>query len=298
MSSDALTPSSAPSARAALVDRRRALSIIGLGLVAAACSSSASDTAADTTATDTAAATADTTAAAADTTAPAADTTAAAADTTAAAVATDGTPTPEETGGPFPSDGTNDNGDGEVSNVLGDTRSVRSDITTDLDGSNAQEGVPFTLTTTVVDSSGTALAGAAVYIWHCNKDGGYSAYDSSMLGGDFSDRSYLRGVQITGADGSATFTSILPGRYQGRAFHIHFEVFSDASYSEKLLTSQMAIDDDLIASLYADAGYDDALSNETLNGNDNVFADGVEHQLLTVSGEVASGLVATFTAVV
>ena len=47
-----------------------------------------------------------------------------------------------------------------------------------------------------------------------------------------------------------------------------------------------------------EAGYDQALRNETTNARDNVFADGVEHQLLTVSGDVASGLKATFTAVV
>ena len=34
------------------------------------------------------------------------------------------------------------------------------------------------------------------------------------------------------------------------------------------------------------------------NGDDGIFGDGVEHQLLTVTGDVTSGLAATFTAVV
>lgn len=299
---DLHTPAEANPSRTPL-SRRTALTMLGLGglgLVVAACGgdddSSATTSAGTNSPATTSAESQATTAATADTTAAAtADTSAA---TTAAAAGGDLTETPEETGGPFPSDGSNDNGEGTIANILADSRSVRSDIRSDLDGSNTQEGVPFALTMNVVDAAGAAVEGAAVYIWHCTKDGGYSQYDSQMIGGDFTDRSYLRGVQIAGADGSVAFQSILPGRYQGRAFHIHFEVYSDSTYSTKLLTSQMAIDDDLIDQLYADAGYDDALGNDTDNANDGVFGDGVEHQLLTVTGDVASGLTATFTAVV
>lgn len=220
-------------------------------------------------------------------------------DSTSAAVNGDLTATPAETGGPFPADGSNEDGGGSIVNILTDSRSVRSDITADLDGSNVQEGVPFTLTTTVVDGAGAPLAGAAVYIWHCSREGIYSEYNSAMIGGDFTDRSFLRGVQITDDAGNVTFTSILPGRYKGRAFHIHFEVYSDSSYGSLLLTSQMGMDDDLVTSLYAEAsGYETALANVTLNGSDNIFSDGFDHQLLTVSGDVTAGLASTFTAVV
>ncbi len=294
---DPITPAEANPSHVP-VSRRTALTMLGLtglGLVIAACggddASSATGSGTDAT-TGTAADTPATTGATAATTA---DTSSA---TIAAAASGDVTETPEETGGPFPSDGSNDNGNGTVANILADARSVRSDIRSDLDGSNTQEGVPFALTMNVVDASGAAVEGAAVYIWHCTKDGVYSQYDSQMLGGDFTDRSYLRGVQITGADGNVSFQSILPGRYSGRAFHIHFEVYSDSTYATKLLTSQMAMDDELIDQLYADAGYDEALGNDTDNGDDGIFGDGVEHQLLTVTGDISSGLVATFTAVV
>lgn len=294
---DPITPAEANPSHAP-VSRRTALTMLGLtglGLVIAACGG---DDATSTTGSGTDATTgtaADTPATTGATAATTADTSAA---TTAAAASGAVTETPEETGGPFPSDGSNDNGNGTVANILADARSVRSDIRSDLDGSNTQEGVPFALRMNVVDASGAAVEGAAVYIWHCTKDGVYSQYDSQMLGGDFTDRSYLRGVQITGADGNVSFQSILPGRYSGRAFHIHFEVYSDSTYATKLLTSQMAIDDELIDQLYADAGYDEALGNDTDNGDDGIFGDGVEHQLLTVTGDVTSGLVATFTAVV
>ena len=163
------------------------------------------------------------------------------------------------------------------------------DIRGDLDGSNVQDGVPMTLRVRVVDtaSSCKAVAGAAVYVWHCNKDGVYSAYNSPMNGGDESARSYLRGVQVTDANGDVTFRTILPGRYQGRAFHIHFEVYRGAepTGSAKVLTSQMAADDAFIDQLYASVGYSAAARNVTHNGEDNVFSDGVDTQLLTLTGD-------------
>lgn len=287
-----------PSLSPSPMGRRRALGLLGLGSVAllAACA----DGAASSTSSASSTGTADTSGST-----PPTPTAAVGPDTTAAVGSALGevdasTATPGETGGPFPSDGSNDNGEGTVADVLHDPRAVRTDIRGDLDGSNVQVGVPLSLTVrTVAQGSGEPLAGAALYVWHCNRDGAYSQYSSAMAGGDYTDRSFLRGVQITDADGVCTFTTILPGRYQGRAFHIHFEVYADGTYADRLLTSQMAIDDDLVDSLYAQAsGYEAALRNDTDNSRDNVFADGVEHQLLTVSGDVDGGLRAEFVAVV
>lgn len=313
------TPDIVASDRA--VTRRRALSILGVGsvgLLAACASSSGSSSTATTaaagdavttagTSATTAAAPASTTATttagstAAGATATTAGTSAAttAAATTAAAPVEDLTLTPRETAGPFAADGTNDNGDGERADVLNDARSVRRDIRSDLDGSNTQEGVPLALAMTVLDdATGRALPGAAVYVWHCNKEGLYSGYKSSMLGGDYSDRSYLRGVQIADANGIVNFQTILPGRYRGRAFHVHVAVYADGTYGQKLLTSQFAVDDDRIDALYAEAGYASALDADTDNGDDGVFRDGVEHQLMRLAGTVSSGLAGTFTVVV
>ncbi len=232
--------------------------------------------------------------------APSATTTAAttantAADSTSTSVADETTcaATPEETGGPFPADGSNQNGDGALADLLHDPRAVRADIRSDLDGTNTQDGVPMTLQLRVVDTAGScrAVAGAAVYLWHCNRDGNYSTYNSPMNGGDFSDRSFLRGVQVTDANGVVTFTTILPGRYDGRAFHIHFEVYdgSDLSSATKVLTSQIALEDGYIDALYAQVGYTEAAGNITHNSSDNVFRDGVSRQLMTMTGD-ASGL--------
>ena len=45
--------------------------------------------------------------------------------------------------------------------------------------------------------------GAAVYLWHCDRDGLYSLYTVP-------DQNYLRGVQAADASGEVTFTSIFP----------------------------------------------------------------------------------------
>lgn len=216
--------------------------------------------------------------------------------TTAATAAADVDVTPSETAGPFPSDGTNDNGDGEIANMLAKDGVIRTDIRSDIGGANEQPGVPMTLSVVVVDAAtDTPKAGAAVYVWHCNQDGVYSQYNSSMLGGDYSDVTWLRGVQVADANGVVTFQTILPGRYQGRAAHIHFQVYADDGFGSLLLTSQMAFDDDGVDALYAAAGYTDALENDTDNADDNIFADGVDDQLLTITGDVTSGLSASIT---
>lgn len=121
---------------------------------------------------------------------------------------------PDETGGPYPADGTNG------PNVLVETGIERNDITTsfgDLSGTAA--GVPTRFDLQVIDAdTGVPISGAAVYLWHCTAEGRYSIYEVT-------DQNYLRGIQATDADGVATFTSVYPGCYNGRWPHAHFEVY-------------------------------------------------------------------------
>jgi protocatechuate 3,4-dioxygenase beta subunit len=58
-----------------------------------------------------------------------------------------------------------------------------------------------------------------VEIWHCDALGVYSGAVAGKPGTNF-----LRGVQRTNANGVATFKTIYPGWYQGRAVHIHMKV--------------------------------------------------------------------------
>lgn len=202
---------------------------------------------------------------------------------------------PEETAGPFPADGSNG------VDVLGETGVVRSDITTSFgESSGTAAGVPMTVTLTVVDVSssdsvGSPLAGAAVYLWHADRAGAYSMYD-----GDAADQNYLRGVQESGSDGTVTFTTIVPGCYQGRWPHMHFEVYpslADAtSASNRLRTSQLALPQDTCDEVYAKAdGYSASVRNLARFSldSDMVFSDGYSLQLATVTGSIDDGYTAT-----
>src|SRR6266508_6452836 len=122
--------------------------------------------------------------------------------TSAAGTASDGTEIPEETAGPYPGDGSNG------VNVLTESGIVRSDITSSFgSASGVAQGVPLTVKLKVLDTgNGSAgLQGAAVYLWHCDRDGRYSLYSEGIT-----QENYLRGVQETGSDGAVQFTSIYP----------------------------------------------------------------------------------------
>lgn len=265
-----------------LVGRRKALGVLAAGVgagVLAACGSSSSDGAASTT--TAAAGTSASTSAGSE-----ASTTAATTGTTAGS--TDVSEVPEETGGPYPADGTNG------PNILEQVGVVRSDITTSIgDYSGTAEGVSTTLTMKLLDvaAGGTPMAGAAVYVWHCTADGGYSMYSQG-----FEDQNYLRGVQEADTDGNVTFTTVFPACYDGRWPHIHFEVYpsvDDAtSASGKLRTSQIALPEKTCNEVYATTGYEASVSNlsRVSLDSDMVFSDGYASQLATVGGSVADGL--------
>ena len=211
--------------------------------------------------------------------------------------ATDGdgdlTEIPDETGGPYPGDGSNG------VNVLDDSGIVRSDIRSSFGSSTVTaEGVPLTIALTVRDAAtGDALAGGAVYLWHCDRDGNYSLYSDGL-----DDVNYLRGVQEIGADGSVTFTTIFPACYSGRWPHIHFEVYSDVATAVAsgpiVKTSQLALPKDTCQTVYATSGYEQSVNNlaQVSLASDNVFGDdqGI-HQIATMTGSVATGYTAALT---
>ncbi len=174
----------------------------------------------------------------------------------------------------------------------------RSSILANLDGSQAQSGIPLTLTVIVRDSENScaALAGAQVDIWHCNAAGVYSNESVEATTG----QQWLRGYQITNAAGTVTFTTILPGWYSGRTTHIHLRVRS--SYSEASSTSdgtnttQLFFSQTLIDTLSTSVSpYDDEGINSTTNALDRVYSQQTKGAtLLTLTGSM-SGYAATFT---
>ncbi|KRC66443.1 hypothetical protein ASE12_17720 [Aeromicrobium sp. Root236] len=196
---------------------------------------------------------------------------------------------PEETGGPFPGDGSNG------VNVLTESGVVRSGIRSSFGGtSTTAEGVTAKLDLTIYDLNGSAVTpyeGAAVYVWHCDRDGRYSMYDSEIA-----DENYLRGVQAADADGKLSFTTTFPGAYSGRWPHIHFEVYKTAADAQKatgrLRTSQIALPEDACKLVYATSGYEQSITNlaQTSLDSDMVFSDGYSLQMATVTGNVDDGM--------
>jgi protocatechuate 3,4-dioxygenase beta subunit len=90
---------------------------------------------------------------------------------------------------------------------------VRRNIT------EGRRGVPLALRVLVVDASTCRpIKRAAVDIWHRDAAGAYSG-----VGGQ-RNRTFLRGIQRTNAQGVAVFQTIYPGYYQGRTEHIHVKV--------------------------------------------------------------------------
>ena len=189
---------------------------------------------------------------------------------------------PQETDGPFP-----------LYSVLSNAAMRRADIR------ETRTGVPLTLTLTLVNVNLSCgpIANAAVYIWHCDKDGAYSGY-SSGANGSHAGETFLRGILVSDANGQVTFTTIYPGWYAGRITHIHVEVFlqNDTSVTAQA-TTQVAFPQAVTqavynSSLYAAHGQNSSVASFAA---DNVFSDGETFQLANISGDVASGYAATLT---
>jgi len=205
---------------------------------------------------------------------------------------------PEETGGPYPGDGTNSNASGVV-NVLTQSGIVRSDIRSSFGGSSAMAvGVPLTIKLQIVNANAScvALPGYAVYLWHCDRDGNYSLYSSGVTG-----ENYLRGVQQADSSGVVTFETIFPGCYSGRIPHVHFEVYptlaKSTSAANRVRTSQFTFPMATLNEVYATVGYSASMRNlaQISYATDNVFSDGTSLQMATVTGNPTDGYVATLT---
>ena len=193
---------------------------------------------------------------------------------------------PQETNGPYPADGTNG------TNVLTESGIVRSDITSSLDGGTTVDGVPLEFTFTVTDmvNDDAAFEGVAVYLWQCDAQGLYSMYSEGV-----EDETYLRGVQVADANGQVTFQTIVPGCYDGRWTHMHFEVYPDAGSAttgeNAIATSQVAFPEDMLTKVYeldTYPGSADNLARVSLD-SDNVFSDGYDLQMGTFEGDTDSG---------
>ena len=172
---------------------------------------------------------------------------------------------------------------------------ARSDIRSNLDGSNTQSGIPLTLSIYVYDSQNScaAMANVQVDIWHCNASGIYSAEDVESTVGE----TWLRGYRLTDSNGLATFVTIVPGWYQGRTTHIHLRLRStyDATTTGGTNTTQLFFPQDIIDTINTTISpYSTEGTNPTTNASDHVYAGEVSGAtLLTLSGDNSNGYTAT-----
>lgn len=209
---------------------------------------------------------------------------------------------PTETNGPYPADGTN-SASGSTSNVLTVSGVVRSDIRSSfINSTTTADGVKLELTLQLVDVNNgcAAIEGAAIYVWHCDAAGKYSLYSSGVT-----TESYLRGVQVTDAEGKVTFTTIYPACYSGRWPHIHFEIFTGGLTSASTgrtasLISQLAMPAATNTAVFTgDTRYTASIANYNAISisSDNVFGDNSSAQIAqmtpTLSGSATAGYTGT-----
>lgn len=270
------------------LERRKILKMgaVGIGLLLAGCGATAATPTATPTAPTSAAPSAAASVAASPTVA---------APASAAAVATV-KEIPQETAGPYPADGSR--ASNQTLNALTLSGIVRRDIRASLGTGKAAAGIPLTIELTLVNpkANGAPLAGYALYLWHCDREGNYSLYSNGVT-----DEDYLRGVQTADSSGKLAFTSVFPGCYAGRWPHAHFEIYPSleqaTSSSNAIHTSQLALPEDACKTVYATTGYTQSVKNlsQITLASDNVFRDGHELQMATVAGDTASGYTARLT---
>jgi protocatechuate 3,4-dioxygenase beta subunit len=189
---------------------------------------------------------------------------------------------PEQTEGPY-----------FVDKML-NRRDVRVDPTTKA----AKEGLPLRLTFNVsqITSDGkcAALPGAQVDVWQCDVAGVYSGVNDpnfKTLGQNF-----LRGYQLTDANGMANFQTIYPGWYPGRAVHIHFKIrTTPAAAKGHEFTSQVYFDEAFTDRVFAREPYSKRSGQRVKNEGDSIFQKQHGRQLILPVTESKEGYAGTFS---
>lgn len=167
----------------------------------------------------------------------------------------------------------------------------RSDIRSDPAESVPRPGAPLRLLFRVSRMDGAScapLAGAVVDLWQCDAAGVYS--DVKDIDGRFNTvgQKFLRGHQVTGAQGTAEFLTIYPGWYEGRTVHLHFKIRTDPGAGRGYeFVSQLYFDDRLTDRMMASAPYAGKSGQRVRNERDGIFRRGGRDLMLDVSPDGA-----------
>jgi protocatechuate 3,4-dioxygenase beta subunit len=147
---------------------------------------------------------------------------------------------------------------------------VRRNIT------EGRAGTPLTLQLSVLDASTCRpIAGAAVDIWHADAGGTYSGEPALGTAG----KTFMRGIQRTNAHGIATFQTVYPGWYMGRAVHIHVKVHIAGNVVH---TGQLFFRDSVTDTVYKRSPYNRRPNRDTRNATDSIYRNGGSKSVLSV----------------
>jgi protocatechuate 3,4-dioxygenase beta subunit len=144
---------------------------------------------------------------------------------------------------------------------------VRSDIR------EGHDGAPLRLGVRVRDLTNGCqpIPNAVVDVWHCDATGSYSEPGET----------YLRGLQVTSADGIVEFTTIYPGWYPGRTVHIHAKVHLD---KRTVLTTQFYFDDAFTDRVFSLEPYAGDTGRDAFNDSDPLYEKALELSLSKEDG--------------
>ena len=128
-----------------------------------------------------------------------------------------------------------------------DPNLLRSDI------SDGMPGAPLEIAIQVTRAGACAVLGdARLDLWQADGLGLYSGYENQRGVGAGTPlpvgRTYLRGTQLTDADGWVRFTTIFPSWYGGRTPHLHFKVLLG---EDEVVASQVFFPDEVTADVFS-----------------------------------------------
>jgi protocatechuate 3,4-dioxygenase beta subunit len=159
-----------------------------------------------------------------------------------------------------------------------DEKLNRSNILGSTTRTTVVNGIPLTLNLGVYKVSnglGTPLAGAQVDVWHADAAGTYSDENNTGIQSENTlGQNWLRGYQVSDANGAVSFTTIYPGWYQGRTIHMHFKVriFNTSGSTAYEFTSQFFINDTLNDIVMAKSPYNTRGTRTVRNANDSIYS--------------------------
>lgn len=187
---------------------------------------------------------------------------------------------------------------------------VRSDLRED------KPGITLDVVLRVQKADCTPVQGAAIAIWSCDAQGFYSEYpdvpnntpiytpvplgevpyEAPHIPEQDPSQHFMRGVQVTNANGEVAFRTIYPSWYSTRTFHLHVKVYPGGSVGDTAaFTTQLFFPEDANNAVLNHPAYTGRPPRDQTNSTDRhyVALDGV-HRIVDLM-PVPYGLLATKT---